>query len=291
MWAFAVWLGLVTGNRPRAHPALYLPHSPDSNGVTPALPVRGCTSMHFGENQLSPGSFGISPLATGHPPILQHGWVRASTGSHPRCTLPMASSPGFGSHAGDVSLAPPCSDGRALPRLRAHGTRRFRSGSTALPPLNLVPGPALRADAGCPPPATLGARRRHALVGSFYKRHAVSPPPSANGRTPVSLRLLVGAGFQGLFHPPRGVLFTFPSRYSFPIGRQRYCALDGGPPRFPPDFACPVVLRVTSHATPAPRRLRGSHPLWPAVPGGSAVRCALPVRGRSNDGGSPKEPR
>ncbi len=26
MGAFAVWLGLVTGNRPRAHPALYLPH-------------------------------------------------------------------------------------------------------------------------------------------------------------------------------------------------------------------------------------------------------------------------
>jgi hypothetical protein len=29
------------------------------------------------------------------------------------------------------------------------------------------------------------------------------------------------------------VLFTFPSRYSFTIGRQEYLALDGGPPRFP----------------------------------------------------------
>ena len=29
------------------------------------------------------------------------------------------------------------------------------------------------------------------------------------------------------------MLFTFPSRYSFTIGRQEYLALDGGPPRFP----------------------------------------------------------
>lgn len=35
--------------------------------------------MHFGENQLSPGSIGISPLTTVHPPVLQHWWVRAST--------------------------------------------------------------------------------------------------------------------------------------------------------------------------------------------------------------------
>jgi hypothetical protein len=41
-----------------------------------ALPPRqltnGCTSIHFGENQLSPSSIGISPLSTGHPPVLQH---------------------------------------------------------------------------------------------------------------------------------------------------------------------------------------------------------------------------
>ena len=37
----------------------------------------------------------------------------------------------------------------------------------------------------------------------------------------------------GSFHPPSGVLFTFPSRYSFTIGRQEYLALDSGLPRFP----------------------------------------------------------
>src|SRR5215204_5086942 len=46
----------------------------------------------------------------------------------------------------------------------------------------------------------------------------------------------------GSFHSPPGVLFTFPSRYSFTIGRQEYLALEGGPPSFPRDFTCPAVL-------------------------------------------------
>jgi hypothetical protein len=35
--------------------------------------------MHFGENQLSPGSLGISPLAAAHPDLLQQVPVRPST--------------------------------------------------------------------------------------------------------------------------------------------------------------------------------------------------------------------
>jgi hypothetical protein len=31
-----------------------------------------CASTHFGENQLAPGSIGISPLTTAHPLIFQH---------------------------------------------------------------------------------------------------------------------------------------------------------------------------------------------------------------------------
>jgi hypothetical protein len=57
--------------------------------------------MHFGENQLSPGSISISPLPTGHPSTLQRTKVRASTGHYPRFTLPMGSSPGFGSTSSD----------------------------------------------------------------------------------------------------------------------------------------------------------------------------------------------
>ena len=61
----------------------------------------------------------------------------------------------------------------------------------------------------------------------------------------LALRLLVGTRFQVLFHSPPGVLFTFPSRYCFTIGRQEYLALERGRPSFPRDFTCPVVLKVS----------------------------------------------
>jgi hypothetical protein len=83
----------------------------------------GCTSIHFGENQLSPCSIGISPLHTSPPPVLQHWWVRASTTFHRRFTLLMGSSHGFGSHR--------C-------YLRALHTR-WPSGSLPLAGVNLQP--------------------------------------------------------------------------------------------------------------------------------------------------------
>jgi hypothetical protein len=55
--------------------------------------------MHFGENQLSRGLIGLSPLHTGHPPGFQPWWVRSSTRSYPRFNLPMRRSPRFGSTA------------------------------------------------------------------------------------------------------------------------------------------------------------------------------------------------
>src|SRR5947199_6515138 len=69
--------------------------------------------MHFGENQLSPSLLGLSPLSTGHPPSFQPWWVRPSTGSYPRFSLPMDRSLGFGSTA--------CDYGRPI-------QTRFRSG-------------------------------------------------------------------------------------------------------------------------------------------------------------------
>jgi hypothetical protein len=55
----------------------------------------------------------------------------------------------------------------------------------------------------------------------------------------------------GSFHPPSGVLFTFPSRYLFTIGRHEYFALEGGPPSFPRNFTCSAVLRcrATRHSS------------------------------------------
>ena len=53
--------------------------------------------MHFGENQLSPLSIGISPLPTRHPSGLQSTPVRASMACYGHFTLHMGSSSGFGS--------------------------------------------------------------------------------------------------------------------------------------------------------------------------------------------------
>jgi hypothetical protein len=83
---------LVGGGNQRLAP------SPLSALPPEVLLIGGCTSIHFGENQLSPRSVGISPLPTAPPPVLQHGWVRASTTCHSRFTLAMGSSRGFGSH-------------------------------------------------------------------------------------------------------------------------------------------------------------------------------------------------
>ena len=57
--------------------------------------------MHFGENQLSRSLIGLSPLPTGHPPSFQPWWVRASTPSYRRFTLPMGRSLRFGSRTCD----------------------------------------------------------------------------------------------------------------------------------------------------------------------------------------------
>ena len=67
--------------------------------------------------------------------------------------------------------------------------------------------------------------------------HAVIPPLAG-------LPLLVGMRFQVLFHFPYGILFTFPSRYWFTIGRQEYLALPRGRGRFTQGFSCPALLGV-----------------------------------------------
>src|ERR1700759_619905 len=83
--------------------------------------------MHFGENQLSPSLIGLSPLATGHPPSFQPRWVRPSTKSYLRFSLPMASSLGFGSTACDST---PYSDSLSL-RLPLAGSFFKRHAITA----------------------------------------------------------------------------------------------------------------------------------------------------------------
>ena len=75
--------------RPLAHPVLYLPQST----------LRGDTEISFGENQLSPGLIGLSPLSTAHPSSFQPTAVRSSTQSYLSFNLAMDRSLGFGSIA------------------------------------------------------------------------------------------------------------------------------------------------------------------------------------------------
>ena len=70
--------------------------------------------MHFGENELSLGSIGFSPLYPSHPPAFQRRWVRSSTQSYLSFNLDWHRSPSFASTSSDFS---PFSDSVSL-RLR-----------------------------------------------------------------------------------------------------------------------------------------------------------------------------
>jgi hypothetical protein len=71
--------------------------------------------------------------------------------------------------------------------------------------------------------------------------------PPRRPKAPQRLPPLVSVRFQVLFHSPPGVLFTFPSRYSFTIGRDQSLALEGGPPRFRQGFSGPALLGYLGH--------------------------------------------
>ena len=61
----------------------------------------------------------------------------------------------------------------------------------------------------------------------------------------TGLLLFVCMRFQNLFHSPPGVLFAFPSRYWFTIGRLRVFSLGGWSPHLQTGFH---VSRSTYHA-------------------------------------------
>ena len=158
---------------------------------------------------------GLSPLPTGHPLRFQPKWVRPSTGSYPRFSLPMGSSPGFASTTRDYVAV-----------LKT----RFRCGS-----LKSLTSPRIVT---------------RWLILQKARRH-----------TAWVLRLLVGARFQALFHSPLGVLFTFPSRYWFAIGRGRVFSLGGWSP----------LLRAGFHV---PRATLGRRPAASDLPGTGLSPCS-----------------
>ncbi len=88
---FGVWLGLVWLLATRAHPVALPPWH--TRFPPKGKSSRGSTSIDFGENQLSPGLIGLSPLPTSHPSGFQPTPVRASTWCYPSFTLLMGRSP------------------------------------------------------------------------------------------------------------------------------------------------------------------------------------------------------
>jgi hypothetical protein len=98
--------------------------------------------MHFGENQLSQSLIGLSPLTTGHPLHFQLKWVRASTRSYTRFTLPMARSLRFGSRTRDSHS--PYSDSLSL-RLPHNGLTSPRTANSQAHSSKGTPSPAATA--------------------------------------------------------------------------------------------------------------------------------------------------
>ena len=190
----------------------YAPPRPSSRSTscrhTPlSRQPRGSTSIDFGENQLSPGLIGLSPLPTSHPSGFQPTPVRASTGCYPSFTLLMGRSPWL----------------RVCPRVL---------------PYALVTGLAF---APAPPATGLATHARsnspdHNAKGTQSVVVDGEPPtqPPTACRHVVSGSLSLPA--QGCFSPvPHGTRPLSVTRESL--------ALEGGPPSFTPDYSSRALLR------------------------------------------------
>ena len=139
--------------------------------------------MHFGENQLSRSLIGLSPLRTGHPPGFQPWWVRASTRSYPRFTLPMRRSPRFGSTARDSNAL----FRLGFPTATPHGlTSQHTANSQAHSSKGTQSRPVITSDAGDAPTAC-----RHTVSGTISLR--------SRGTFHHSLTVLSAIGHQGIF--------------------------------------------------------------------------------------------
>ena len=114
------------------------------------------------------------------------------------------------------------------------------------------------------------------LAGSFYKRHAVT----ARGCSDCSW----AHGFRYCFTPLPGCFSPFPHGTGALSVTGEYSGLDGGPPGFGPGSSCPALLRDAFRRAGGVR-LRGCHPVPPALPGRSAPP-PLPAPGPAGPGRS-----
>ncbi len=111
------------------------------------------------------------------------------------------------------------------------------------------------------------------LAGSLCKRHAVAPKGSDS---------LWTHGFRFYFTPLNGVLFTFPSRYWFTIGRRLVFSLGGWSPRIQPEFH---VFRPTWDSRGAVGAFGyGAFTLYRAAFQRLPLARSVPLRGSRNPG-------
>src|SRR3546814_2540108 len=76
----------------------------------------------------------------------------------------------------------------------------------------------------------------------------------------LPILLFVCIRFQDLFHSPSGVLFAFPSRYWFTIGRSRVFSLGGWSPHLQTGFHVSRPTSLTPSSTDRKStRLNSSH--------------------------------
>ena len=109
-------------------------------------------------------------------------------------------------------------------------------------------------------------RLKLAANGNSLTHYTKGTPSRYSHLRARPLRLLVGIRFQVSFTPLVGVLFTFPSRYLFAIGRTRVLRLGGWSPHVQTGFLVSRPTRGFSLELP----VRGCHPLRPNFPDGSS---------------------
>ena len=151
----------------------------------------------------------------------------------------MTRSPGFGSTARDYA---PLSDSVSL---RLPYTVKLATDSKSLTHYTKGTQSPLRASTAC----------TYTVSGSIIqkvRRHSLR-----------SSDCLYAHGFRIYFTPFTRVLFAFPSRYWFTIGRSGVFSLGGWSPHVQTGF---LVPRPTHFSSIWPFRIQGCHLLWPVFP-------------------------
>ena len=105
----------------------------------------------------------------------------------------------------------------------------------------------------------------------LLRRSALTRAAPRKNQRPIKLGsdCLYAYGFRIYCTPHPGFFSPFPHGTGSLSVDHEYLALEDGPPMFRQDFTCPALLvaRLVPQST---FRLRGSHPLWPSLPGPSA---------------------